>query len=142
EKYKKTWDAPPAIPRHRSVAKCSRPRAAYRICMARPKTPPGRPSTQWGRCPPPWKTPFATTSKIDRIRLLPSLLLSAGLLEGHTAPSRVAVAPMHSEFWTLHYWVSVPKIRFCNNGDEVRRGPARIRCGPPAAWRDGSERPC
>ena len=37
------------------------------------KTPPARLSTQWGRCPPPWKTPFATTSKIDRIRPLPSL---------------------------------------------------------------------
>ena len=37
------------------------------------ETPPGRLSTQWGRCRPPWKTPFATTSKIDRIRPLPSL---------------------------------------------------------------------
>src|SRR5947207_12244691 len=38
--------------------------------------------------------------------------------------------------------LSVPKIRFCNNGDEVRRGWAQIRCGPRAGWRDGSERPC
>jgi hypothetical protein len=35
--------------------------------------PPGRLSAQWGKCPPPWKTPFATTSKMDRIRPLPSL---------------------------------------------------------------------
>ena len=40
-----------------------------------------------GRCQPPSKTPFAITSKIDHIRLQPSLLLSAGLLAGHTVPS-------------------------------------------------------
>jgi hypothetical protein len=38
--------------------------------------------------------------------------------------------------------VSVPKIRFYNNGDEVRRGPAPMRCGRRAGWRDGSERLC
>ena len=37
----------------------------------------------------PSKTPFATTSKINHIRLQPSLLLSAGLLAGHTVPSRL-----------------------------------------------------
>src|SRR5262249_35710773 len=36
----------------------------------------------------------------------------------------------------------VPKIRFCNIGDEGRRGWAQIRCSPRAGWRDGSERPC
>ena len=39
-------------------------------------------------------------------------------------------------------WLSVPKIRFDNNGDEVRRGRTRMRCGPRAGWRDGLERPC
>jgi hypothetical protein len=38
--------------------------------------------------------------------------------------------------------LSVPKIRFCNNSDEVRQGRAQIRCGPRAGWRDGSERLC
>ena len=38
--------------------------------------------------------------------------------------------------------LSVPKIRFCNNGDEVRRGPAPMRCGLRAGWCDGSERLC
>jgi len=38
--------------------------------------------------------------------------------------------------------LSVPKIRFCNNGDEVRRGRAQIQCRPRTGWRDGSERPC
>ena len=38
--------------------------------------------------------------------------------------------------------LSVPKIRFYNNGDEVRRGPAPMRCGLRAGWRDGSERLC
>src|SRR5881275_3575502 len=44
------------------------------------------------------------------------------------------------------YWrwksLSVPKIRFCNSGDEGRRGRVQIRCGPRAGWRDGSERLC
>src|SRR5207247_9528932 len=38
--------------------------------------------------------------------------------------------------------VCVLKTRFGNSGDEGRRGPAQIRCGPRAGWRDGSERPC
>ena len=38
--------------------------------------------------------------------------------------------------------VSVPKTRFCNNGDEGRRGRAQLRCGPHAGWRDGPARPC
>jgi hypothetical protein len=29
-------------------------------------------------------------------------------------------------------WLSVPKTRFCNNGDEARRRRAQIRCGPRA----------
>ena len=41
-----------------------------------------------GKMPASSKTPFATTSKINHIRLEPSLLLSAGLLAGHTVPSR------------------------------------------------------
>src|SRR3979409_384330 len=39
-------------------------------------------------------------------------------------------------------WLSVPKIRFCNNDDEVRRGQAQLRCSLRAGWRDGSERLC
>src|SRR3981189_2290708 len=38
--------------------------------------------------------------------------------------------------------LSVPRTRFCNNGDEVRRGQAQIRCDLRAGWRDGSERLC
>jgi hypothetical protein len=38
--------------------------------------------------------------------------------------------------------LSVPKIRFCNNGDEVHRGQGQMRCGLRAGWRDGSERLC
>jgi hypothetical protein len=38
--------------------------------------------------------------------------------------------------------VCVLKTRFCNSGDEGRRGRAQIRCGPCAGWRDESERPC
>ena len=38
--------------------------------------------------------------------------------------------------------LTVPKIRFCNNDDEVRRGQAQLRCGLRAGWRDGSERRC
>src|SRR5947208_2866132 len=38
--------------------------------------------------------------------------------------------------------LSVPKIRFCNNGDEVLRGRAQIQCRPRTGWRDGSGRPC
>jgi hypothetical protein len=38
--------------------------------------------------------------------------------------------------------LSVPKIRFRNNDDEVRRGQAQLRCGLRAGWRDGSERLC
>jgi hypothetical protein len=38
--------------------------------------------------------------------------------------------------------LSIPKIRFYNNGDEVRREPAPMRCGLRAGWRDGSERLC
>src|SRR5436190_13802698 len=38
--------------------------------------------------------------------------------------------------------LSVPKIRFCNNDDEFRRGQAQLRCGLRAEWRDGSERLC
>src|ERR1700704_6208901 len=38
--------------------------------------------------------------------------------------------------------LSVPKIRFCNNDDEVRRGQALMRCGLRAEWLDGSERLC
>ena len=38
--------------------------------------------------------------------------------------------------------LSVPKIRFYSNDDEVRRGQAQMRCGLRAGWRDGSERLC
>ena len=38
--------------------------------------------------------------------------------------------------------VSVPKIRFYSNGDEVRRGPTQMRCGLRVGWRDGSEHLC
>jgi hypothetical protein len=38
--------------------------------------------------------------------------------------------------------LSVPKIRYDNNGDEVRPGPEPMRCGLRAGWRDGSERLC
>ena len=36
----------------------------------------------------------------------------------------------------------MPKTRFCNNDDEVRRGQALMRCGLRAEWLDGSERLC
>jgi IS30 family transposase len=39
-------------------------------------------------------------------------------------------------------WVSVPKTRFCNNGDKGRRERAQIRCGPGVGWPDGSLNPC
>jgi hypothetical protein len=35
----------------------------------------------------------------------------------------------------------VPKTRFCNSGDEGRRGRAQIQYRPRTGWRDGSERP-
>ena len=38
--------------------------------------------------------------------------------------------------------IVVPKIRFCNNGDEVRRGRAQIQCRPRTGWRDGLGRLC
>src|SRR3979409_2238860 len=38
--------------------------------------------------------------------------------------------------------LSVPKIRFYSNGDEVRRGPTQMRCGLRVGWRDGSEHLC
>src|SRR5262245_1438395 len=41
-----------------------------------------------------------------------------------------------------HGPLSVPRIRYDNNGDEVRRGPEPMRCGLRAGSRDGSERLC
>jgi hypothetical protein len=38
--------------------------------------------------------------------------------------------------------LSVPKIRFYSNDDEVRRGQAPMRCSLRAGWRAGSERLC
>ena len=57
--------------------------------MARPKTPPGQAINAVGKMPASFEyTPFATGSKINHIRLRPSLLLLAGLSAGHTCPFR------------------------------------------------------
>jgi bifunctional non-homologous end joining protein LigD len=48
---------------------------------------------------------------------------------------------MQGDGETVFRHVCVPKTRFCNSGDEGRRGRAQIQYRPRTGWRDGSERP-
>ena len=58
------------------------------------------------------------------------------------ATTEMAIITNQAHMTATEAQLSVPKIRFDNNGDEVRRGPAAMRYGLRAGWRDGSERLC
>jgi hypothetical protein len=54
----------------------------------------------------------------------------------------MALAALPASIFERSSTLYVPRIRYDNNGDEVRRGPEPMRCGLRAGSRDRSERLC
>jgi hypothetical protein len=88
-------------------------------------------------------SPFKSNSRLEAENAAPA---SADRAAAQGARSRPVYEQRSSVLPPAVSLVSVPlsvlKIRFYSNGDEVRRGPTQMRCGLRTGWRDGSERLC